>query len=255
MPNHYHLYVETPDGNLTRFIQNLDSQYAQQFNRRYHRVGPLWQGRYKAILVEKESYALELSRYIHLNPVKAKLVRAPEDYVWSSYAAFLNQRSPEIFHETKWLLSQIGCSSDKAREALHRFTLEGLCEVWDPEDKALGGLLLGSMPFINWAKREYVRQSSDRSISRLREIQKPMDIEHIREAVACLTEDPTLQRKLWIFALKRYTPLTLREIGRKVGGMSAVAVSQVARRLAQNAQRNSKVARMTRELAGTLCQM
>src|SRR3989338_4817159 len=71
MPNHYHLYVETPQGYLSKIMRQLDGVYTQSYNRRYKRVGPLLQGRYKAILIEKENYSLELSRYIHLNQVKA----------------------------------------------------------------------------------------------------------------------------------------------------------------------------------------
>ena len=92
MPNHYHLLLETPDSNLSRLMQQLNGRYTQSFNRRRKRVGPLFQGRYKAILLDKDQYALALSRYIHLNPVKAKLVTQPEAYEWSSYAVFSNIR-------------------------------------------------------------------------------------------------------------------------------------------------------------------
>lgn len=100
MPNHYHLYLETPQGDLPRLMQQLDGRYTQRFNRCHRRSGPLFLGRYKALLVDKEAYSLAVSRYIHLNPVKAKLVRKPEDYAWSSYATFFGQRSPAVFQET-----------------------------------------------------------------------------------------------------------------------------------------------------------
>ncbi len=85
MDNHYHLLVETPESNLCRGMRQINGLYTQGFNRRHGRVGHLFQGRYKSILVEKDSYLLQLSRYIVLNPVKAGMVKAPEDWEWSSY--------------------------------------------------------------------------------------------------------------------------------------------------------------------------
>ena len=85
MNNHYHLIVETPDGNLSKGMRQLNGVYTQYFNRKHHRVGHIFQGRYKSILMEKESYLLEVGRYVVLNPVRAKAVKKPEDWNWSSY--------------------------------------------------------------------------------------------------------------------------------------------------------------------------
>ena len=85
MNNHYHLIIETPDGNLSGGMRQLNGIYTQYFNRRHKRAGHIFQGRYKAVLIEKESYLLEVSRYVVLNPVRAKAVETPEDWQWSSY--------------------------------------------------------------------------------------------------------------------------------------------------------------------------
>ena len=85
MSNHFHLFLRTPEPNLSADMHDLNSGYASLFNRRHHRVGSLFQGRFKAILVEDETHAWELSRYVHLNPVRAKMVALPEDYHWRSY--------------------------------------------------------------------------------------------------------------------------------------------------------------------------
>ncbi|MEJ2696952.1 MAG: transposase [Candidatus Sulfobium sp.] len=85
MNNHYHLIIETPDGNLSQGMRQLNGVYTQLFNRRHHRVGHLFQGRFKTILIEKEGYLLEVSRYVVLNPVRAKAVERPEHWKWSSY--------------------------------------------------------------------------------------------------------------------------------------------------------------------------
>ncbi len=87
MDNHYHLLFETPSANLCKGMQRFNGRYTQYFNRFHQRVGHVFQGRYKSILVEKEVYLLELCRYVVLNPVRAKMVAAPGDWIWSSYMA------------------------------------------------------------------------------------------------------------------------------------------------------------------------
>jgi putative transposase len=87
MDNHYHLVIETPDGNLSKGMRQLNGVYTQTFNRRHHRVGHLFQGRFKGILVQKESHYLEVCRYVVLNPVRAKAVKHPREWAWSSYRA------------------------------------------------------------------------------------------------------------------------------------------------------------------------
>ena len=92
MNNHLHLSFQTPEANLSAGMHDLNSGYATWFNRRHRRVGALFQGRFKAILVENESYSCVLSRYIHLNPVRAGIVQRPENYRWSSYPHYLRPR-------------------------------------------------------------------------------------------------------------------------------------------------------------------
>lgn len=92
MTNHYHLLVETPDSNLSRGMRHLNGVYTQRFNSKHKRVAHLLQGRYKTILVDKDSYLPELSRYVVLNPVRAHMVDEPEDWRWSSYPATIGRQ-------------------------------------------------------------------------------------------------------------------------------------------------------------------
>ncbi len=239
MPNHYHLYLETPEGNLSSLMHQLDGIYTQRFNRRHRRVGPLFQGRYKAILVEKESYSIEISRYIHLNPVQAKLVPQPEDYPWSSYAAFLGRRKPDSFLETQWLLSQFGLTEQVAQEAFHRFTLAGTKQPWEPERFTVGGILLGGQPFVEWAKRKFCSTDKDHAISQSRELRPTPNPTEILAAVNDLDLNPNLKRKLSTYALRRFTHLRLKEVGALVGGLSEAAASQIAKRIEEERQGNS----------------
>jgi hypothetical protein len=102
MSNHYHLLIETPQGNLNQGMQLLNGIYTQKFNRLHGRVGHVFQGRYKGILVEKDSYLLELTRYIVLNPVRARMVATASDWFWSSYQATISQTL-----RPSWLLTEV----------------------------------------------------------------------------------------------------------------------------------------------------
>ena len=133
MTNHYHLVVETPEGNLSQGMRQLNGMYAQQANRAHRRVGHVFQGRYKAILVEKDSYLLELSRYVVLNPVRAGMVTNTEDWPWSSYPAMIGLEEPPPWLQTDWILGQFGECRDQARRGYVNFVRAGigLPSVWD----------------------------------------------------------------------------------------------------------------------------
>ena len=121
MTNHYHLLVETIDGHLSRGMRQLNGVYTQRFNRRHGEVGHLYQGRYKAILVQKESYLLELTRYVVLNPLRAGMVEKLEEWPWSSYPATIGYNKAPKWLDTDWLLNQFGRHRSRAISAYRRF--------------------------------------------------------------------------------------------------------------------------------------
>jgi REP element-mobilizing transposase RayT len=154
MPNHYHLMIETPDGNLARAMRHLNSVYSQAFNRRHDKVGHVMQGRYKAIVVEKDSHLLEVCRYIVLNPVRAKLVLTPGEWRWSSYRSQVGEARAPKFLTIDWLLRQFH-DSDR-REAERRFrSFVSQRIVADPESDAalVAGPILGSPKFVERFER------------------------------------------------------------------------------------------------------
>lgn len=120
MGNHYHLHVETPKPNLSEGMRQLNGVYTQRVNHRHGRVGHLFQGRHKAILVEKEICLLELARYVVLNPVRAGLVKRAVDWPWSSYRAPAGLGEPSAFLTTDWLLGQFAQDRKKAQRAYRR---------------------------------------------------------------------------------------------------------------------------------------
>jgi REP element-mobilizing transposase RayT len=146
MTNHYHVIVETVGGNLAQGMRHLNGVYTQDFNRRHQRVGHVFQGRYKAILVEKNSYLLELSRYVVLNPVRAHMVAAPEAWHWSSYRAMMGAGAPRWL-QTDWLLGQFSSDRPTAIAAYARFVSEGIGQpsLWG---QLKGQIFLGSDSFV-----------------------------------------------------------------------------------------------------------
>ena len=125
MSNHYHLLIETPDGNLSKGMRQLNGVYTQYFNRKHFRVGHVFQGRYKAVLIDKSSYLLELARYIVLNPVRASMTRSAKDWPWSSYRATAGQQECPGWLRVDWLLAAFGRTKAKAIEAYRQFVSEG----------------------------------------------------------------------------------------------------------------------------------
>lgn len=146
MANHYHLLVETPKANLSLGMRQLNGMYTQSFNRRHNRVGHLFQGRFKAILVEKESYLLELCRYIVLNPVRVKGKGEIGGWKWSSYRATAGLASVPEFLSTDWILEQFGKNRAKAQKQYRAFVREGLENR--PWEELKGQIYLGSEAFI-----------------------------------------------------------------------------------------------------------
>jgi REP element-mobilizing transposase RayT len=133
MTNHYHVVVETPEANLSKGMRQLNGVYTQGTNRRHGLVGHLFQGRFKAILVERDAYLLELARYVVLNPVRAGMVRAAEDWAWSSCRAMVGQASTPAWLERDWLLGQFAAERERAQARYADFVRQGVggASIWE----------------------------------------------------------------------------------------------------------------------------
>ena len=143
MNNHYHLVIETPDGNLSKGMRQLNGVYTQAFNRRHHRVGHLFQGRFKGIVVQKDSHFLEVCRYVVLNPVRAKAVKHPREWAWSSYRATAGQCSAPRWLTSDEILSHFGRRVALAQEKYREYVREGIgaATIWEHlEAQSLLGL-------------------------------------------------------------------------------------------------------------------
>lgn len=133
MTNHYHLVIETPDGNLSKGMRHLNGVYTQTSNRRHKRTGHLFQGRFKGILVDKESYLLEVARYVVLNPVRAGMVKEPQAWEWSSFRAMVGDIPSPGWLATDGLLAMFSKQRATARKRYRQFVVDrmGTSGLWD----------------------------------------------------------------------------------------------------------------------------
>jgi putative transposase len=147
MDNHYHLVIETPKPNLSIGMRQLNGRYTQAYNRRHEQVGHVFQGRFTAILVEKDAHLLELCRYVVLNPVRAKIVSHPRLWVWSSYRATVGETKAPGWLTTDWILSQFGQRGGPAQARYRTFVAEGRGGP-APWEQLTGQIYLGSEKFV-----------------------------------------------------------------------------------------------------------
>lgn len=148
MTNHYHLLIETPDGNLSIGMRQLNGVYTQLFNKWHGRTGHLFQGRYKAILIQKDSHLLEVCRYVVLNPLRAKMIERPEDWKWSSYLATAGKTKAHPCLTTDWVLGQFSRKRGKAEQEYRQFVHWGIGQktIWT---EVRGQSLLGEDTFMD----------------------------------------------------------------------------------------------------------
>jgi REP element-mobilizing transposase RayT len=147
MTNHYHVLVETVEGNLSQGMRQLNGLYTQHFNRRHRLVGHLFQGRYKAILVQKESHLLELSRYVVLNPLRAHVVESLGQWPWSSHRYLMGEDEAPEWLEIDWLLSHFGPARSQAVLRYQKFVTAGV-GLDSPLKKVSHQMLLGDEVFV-----------------------------------------------------------------------------------------------------------
>lgn len=249
MDNHYHLILETPKGNLLKVMHGINGSYTGYFNRRYGRVGHLFQGRYKGIIVDKDNYLLELSRYVHLNPLRAKIVERPELYEWSSYPAYVGKQKERKWMEYSWILSKFGNKKNAARRNYRKYVEEGLKGKMDTPLKDLyAQVILGGEEFREKIRKMLKSQKlSDEIIEKARFAEKREPEEIIKEVTRafCMDGRETLikgknkkGRKIAIYLIQRYSGLSNREIGEIFGGIHYSSISKISKRLKDELARN-----------------
>ena len=185
MTNHYHIVIETAEGNLSQGMRHLNGVYTQTFNRTHGRVGHVFQGRYQSILVDKEAYLLELIRYVTLNPVRAGMVNETENWEWSSYGPMVGTASRPDWLQTDWVLEQFGSTHITAVRSYMEFIRDGVDKpsIW----KSLRGqIYLGSEKFAQNMQALAADHLTTTEIPRTQRRPQAKPIEYYRDTI----EDP-----------------------------------------------------------------
>jgi len=166
MSNHYHLLVQTPDANLSKGMRQLNGVYTQAYNRRHNKTGHLFQGRYKSILVDEDSYLLELSRYIVLNPVRAGMTRRVDQCKWSSYLAMVGEVAAPGWLASDYLLSQFSVQRKTAIRRYREFVQDGLRRdsIWAQLNNQI---YLGDQNFIDRLQQHIGEKEKDLQIPKI----------------------------------------------------------------------------------------
>jgi len=252
MSNHFHFILKTLEANLGRFMQRFNTAYITYYNLRHQRSGHLYQGRYKALLVEADEYLLELSRYIHLNPVRVEKYRSfsieekarlLKGYRWSSLPGYIGLRERDDFMHYDMVLGYMGGDTKAGRAWYRDFVLQGLeDELRNPLQEARANAILGSDNFVVWLKDQFLKGKDlpPRDFTHLKKIYEGVPVKNIAEAVAAEygIEPKDIIRKRSKFREARqllveicyrlnYRKKSLREIGRELGGVSGEQITQV----------------------------
>ena len=183
--NHDHLFVEIAEPNLSAGMQHLNGSYTSYYNRRHDRSGHLFQGRYKAQLIENEGHFWEVSRYIHLNPVRGKLVDRPQDWVWSSYAGYHRAAKQLPWVTYRRVLREFGRQEQEARRRYRRFVAAGVASMPTcPWRKAVEGLIVGGEEFVERIQEMLSGRRADRALPALEALRPRPSLAQIRDMVA-----------------------------------------------------------------------
>ena len=183
MPNHVHMVVEVSDIPLSKIIQNLSFRYTRWINKRNNRLGHLFQGRYKAILIDTDNYLLELIRYIHLNPVRSNLVQSPSDYQWSGHKAYLGTTKTDWL-SVDWVLSRLGKKKQVARKEYQQFVSRGIGEEYRKEFHT------GNQGGVALADEEFVIRLPEFGKSKRHIDKPPMEIDELSDKVCAFFNVP-----------------------------------------------------------------
>ena len=254
MDNHFHLLIETPSGNLPQIMRHINGAYTTYFNVKRARSGHLFQGRYKAILVEIDEYAKELSRYIHLNPVRAKMVKTPEEYEWSSYQFYIGVKKPPEWLYRDFILGYFGGKVSIAQKEYRHFVNTMVNEEYDsPLDEVVSSTLLGSPGFITFIKDKFLSDKKpDKNLPALKELVEKASMQDIFDKVeSVFGKESALGRNVKMFLSQRYTGEKLKDIGTHFG-IGESGVSQASRRVNDKIRSDKKLRRKIRKVEKNL---
>jgi len=245
MPNHYHLLIETLQANLSKIMHYINSSYTTYFNIRHRKVGHLFQGRYKSIIVDKDSYFLELTRYIHLNPVRAGMVKSPEEYKWTSYNSYIGRE------DNKYIDNQeIEKVMDLDNKEYKKFAMAGMGKDINPFKDVYGGIILGKTGFIKRRLNDIKEYVEGREFSHRKELGYNISCEEVLSLIEKKygkdlndlrkRTRKTRERNIAIYLMRELSGSSNREIGELLD-MKFSSVSKAAVGLEKDMQRDIRL--------------
>jgi len=267
MGNHYHLLARTQKANLPGFMHFLLSSYAS-YQARQGRKGHIFAGRYKAILINTEEYLLTVSKYIHLNPVKAALVDNPSEYRWSSYKYYLPGSKIPDWVDRKWLLDFFGpglCESLKRYKEFVETDLEA--EFPYPQENVVARAILGNEDFVKEAIAKHQANIASKEITRKKELLRRLSLEEIQQKTCSYYHLNDLRknafkasgnyqraRRSFIYLAREYTDFSNAEIANAVGDIGPSGVSESYRRTARLVDLNAQLKKEIGAIGGMIFQ-
>ena len=263
MTNHYHMILETPQANISKVMHFINGSYTNYINKKRDRSGHLFQGRYKAILIDKDNYLLELSRYVHLNPVRANIVERPEEYINSSYRSYVANRKDDIVHHDQ-ILQMISKDKKNAPKMYKRFVDNGIGnDLENPFLQIYGGSILGETSFIkqalNTLKEGVV---SRKETSHRKMLESAFESDFVINTVSdyfgiekeAVLNDRKIYRNICIYIMKRYTGMTNGQIGQNFNELSFSAVSKAYQRFSKEIEGNRAMRKDAHKILSNLSQ-
>jgi putative transposase len=247
MANHYHLFVRTPQPNLSRGMQDLDGSYAAAFNERHERVGHLFQGRFRSHLVDSDAYLLEVARYVVLNPVRAGLVDAPGDWMWSSYRATAGLAAIPSWLDPAPLLDRFD-PQDWNRAKCEYRAFVAKTPARSPWEDLAAQMALGTPEFLRSVETRVRERKCGEDHLRDQRTFRGVTISEVRKALDGIEGDA---RALFVILATRHTHATRAAIGREVG-ITGAGVSYIVRSASDRIREDREFAERVKKLEASL---
>ncbi len=261
MNNHYHLLLRTPHGMLSRAMHYLNGMYARYYNSNSNKDGSIFKGRYKSILVDADNYFLQVSRYIHLNPVEASLVDAPEKYRWSSYRYYINQILKPAWLYCDETLSRF---KDNCLSSYTEFVNDGISnKSADNESRQKISSILGTDDFIDRAKKYYTTKGCLEKIPDYIAIEKRElpKVEEIIKVVAAYfkilpadiinlynRKKGNMPRKIALYLSSKFSGQTHESIAKNFSGINYKGVSCAKGRISNDIQNHKDLSEIVNNI-------
>ncbi len=263
MGNHYHLLLRTKEANLSKAIQWLQTSYSVYYNRRHNRIGHLFQGRYKSILVGEENYWQNLSFYIHLNPIRAGIVEKLDDYRWSSYHDYVRIKKVHKWVLRKEVLKGLGESEEESLIKYRELIMEKSGQEKKILEEIRYGLVLGSDKFVNWVEKKFInREVINSELPQQRKLSENEITKRVLDAVIKgfgIEMDRLIKRKRFrqqtgrdvaIYILHSHTGLSNKKIG-VIFGVSPTAIGKASIRIKDQMSKDKEFKKKVEEIVNS----